>query len=288
MDALIEQLTHTYHNRVTHFRVFEQALQVYAGVEDADEHYDWHGRKRNADPAHPFVVFQYTLDGWGYYEDAHGRERITAGSLFTAIVPSDHRYYRPRASQRWLILWLVVHHPYIVQRIAARQRKTEPFAPIEPGHPLLLRMIELFGGNCAGHTYDSVTHEQSLFALLWEYERMVLRAQSTPSQREHLLNDVREQVVAELQRPLDVNEIAERHGLSRSYFSSYFRSVAGVSPAQYVQRVRLEEAAKRLLHSSLTIQQIAQETGFATATHFCRVFRSRFHLSPGEFRRQLR
>lgn len=286
MWPLIEQLNHTYNNRGAHFRVFEPDLQVYTGVEDAAESYNWDGRKRNADPAHPFVVFQYTLDGWGYFENEGGRMRIEPRSLFTAIVPSDHRYYRPRASSRWLVLWAVVHHPYIVRRIARHEGK--PLFPIEPGHPLLLRLIELFEGNCAGTTYDTVTHEQSLFALLWEYERVALRAQSTPLQREHLLAEVRQQIIAELRRPLDVSELAARHGLSRSYFSGYFRSVSGVSPAQYVQRVRLEEAANRLLHSNLTIEQIAQETGFATATHFCRVFRSRFHLSPGEFRRQMR
>lgn len=288
MLPLIEQLNHTYNNRVARFRVFEPNLQVYAGMEEATESYYWDGRKRSADPAHPFVVFQYTLDGWGYYEDANGRKRIEPRSLFTAIVPSDHRYYRPRASSRWLVLWAVVHHPYIVQRIAERRHGCEPFFPIEPGHPLLLRLVELFEGHCAGTTYDIVTHEQSLFALLWEYERAALRVQSTQPQRENLLDEVRQQIIVQLHRPLDVNELAERHGLSRSYFSSYFRSISGVSPAQYVQRVRLEEAANRLLHSNLTIEEIAQETGFATATHFCRVFRSRFHLSPGEFRRQMR
>jgi AraC-like DNA-binding protein len=285
MQAIIEQLTHIYANRVATFREFAPDLQVYAGVEDAAADYLWDGLRRSADPAHPFLVFQYTLDGWGYYEDEGGRLRCLPQSLFTALVPSAHRYYRPEASSRWLVLWAVIHHPYLVQRIA--QREHGRMLTVEPGHPLLLRLIELYEGHCSGTTYDIVTHEQSLFALFWEYERAAQRAHSDQPRRERLLDEVRQYLLSELQRPIDVSELAARQGMSRSYFSHFFRTVAGVSPAQYVQRVRLDVAAQRLLHSNQTVEQIAGETGFASATHFCRVFRQRFHLSPGEFRRQM-
>jgi AraC-like DNA-binding protein len=182
----------------------------------------------------------------------------------------------------------VIYHPYIVQRIAQRRAECDALMEIELGHPLLLRLIELFEGNCSGTFYDSITHEQSLFALLWEYERAALRVQANGAGHEHMLAEVRQFLLEELHRPIDVAELSARHSMSRSHFSHRFRAASGVSPAQYIQRLRLEAAAERLLHSMQTIEQIAQETGFASATHFCRVFRKRFHLSPGEFRRQLR
>jgi AraC-like DNA-binding protein len=291
MEALIIHLQRTMNTRSSHFRQFDPDLQIYAGVEDTAPTYSWDGRKRKADAAHPFIVFQYTLEGWGYYEDASGRYPIKPCMAFTAIVPSDHRYYRPPASSRWLVLWLVLHHPYIVQRVSRRQRECGPLLTLEPGHPLLLRAIELFEEEMRGASYDPITHEEQLFGFLWEYERAAERIRAhrfAQSRYERLLDEVRQYVLSAISRPISVMELAHHHGMSRSHFSRSFRAASGLSPAQYVQRVRLEAAAQRLLHSTQPISQIAQETGFANAQHFSRAFRQRFHLSPGAYRRQMR
>ena len=51
--------------------------------------------KKPADQDH--LVFQYTLDGWGYYS-AHGiAYRLQPGTAFTAIIPSEHSYSMPAA-----------------------------------------------------------------------------------------------------------------------------------------------------------------------------------------------
>ena len=103
-----------------------------------------------------------------------------------------------------------------------------------------------------------------------------------------MLGEVRRYTLRNLERSLEIGELAEQHGMSRSNYSHKFKSVTGFSPASYVQTVRLEEAAHRLMRSDLKLEAIALQTGFADANHFCKVFRRRFHLSPGEFRRQIR
>jgi len=85
-----------------------------------------------------------------------------------------------------------------------------------------------------------------------------------------------------------VTDLAQLSGMSRSHFSHSFRAATGMAPAQFIRQIRLEEATRRLLHTEQPIEAIARATGFANANHFCKVFRQRFHLSPGAFRRQMR
>lgn len=260
-------------------------VQVYSALEQAESGYAWNGLRRGADPAHPFFLFQYTLAGWGCYADSSGTTHMQPGMAFSAIIPSEHHYCLPQASSGWHYFWLILFHPYLVQRLAAQIKEVGPVLTIEPGHPLIRCA-------CALHEHqqhmalDPITHEQMLFAFLWEYERLV--ANSRPqAERTRLLTDVRHYVLDALTRPVDVAELARWRGMSRSNFSHFFRATTGLAPAAFVQQVRLDAALHLLFQSQQSIGQIAQATGFASANHFCKVFRQHYHLSPGAFRRQV-
>jgi len=58
--------------------------------------------------------------------------------------------------------------------------------------------------------------------------------------------------------------------MSRSHFSHYFKSATGMSPANFVTQIRLEEASRRLIQSDQKLSVIAKETGFADANHFAK------------------
>jgi AraC family transcriptional regulator of arabinose operon len=81
-----------------------------------------------------------------------------------------------------------------------------------------------------------------------------------------------------------VGEMARGAGLSRSRFSSLYRRQFGVSPMDDVIRLRLERARWLLSNSSLTVTQIARQTGFEDAAYFNRLFSKRVGVSPGRYR----
>jgi hypothetical protein len=63
-----------------------------------DTTYWWHGEARDGNPAHPFVIVQFTLSEWGCFEQDGARHRIGAGNAFLAT-----RFSRGRASQECLL-----------------------------------------------------------------------------------------------------------------------------------------------------------------------------------------
>lgn len=270
----------------TYARLYAPDLQMYGDLEDAPAGYAWNGMKRGADPAHPLLLFQYTLDGWGCFEDRSGATILRPGMGFSAILPSEHRYYLPRASSGWAYIWLIIAHPYIVQRVATGIREHGAITTLAPTDPLLLRLVALHASYQQQRPHDPVAREEMLFGFLWEYERLCYHRRPE-ADRERLLAEVRQFVIAALGRPVGVDELARWRGTSRSNFSHFFSATTGLAPAAFIQQVRLDEATQRLLHTQQRITEIADATGFASPNHFCKVFRQHFHLSPGAFRRQM-
>ncbi|HWQ15165.1 MAG TPA: AraC family transcriptional regulator [Roseiflexaceae bacterium] len=290
LEELIERVRQLAASRAPRVTLYAPELQLFGGFEvrEPPGQYHWDGMRRGGDPAHPYLIFQYTLDGWGCYA-AHGvTHRLTPGMAFTAIIPSEHTYFLPPASSGWAFFWIILHHPYIVERIARRQQEGGAVLAATPDSPLVLRALDLLEQVCRPTLRDALAHERALFEFLWEHERGVRRGNPPASAGERLLEEVRRYVVESLARPIGVAELAARHGMSRSHFSHTFKAATGLAPAAFIQQTRLEEAARRLMHSDQPIAAVARATGFANANHFCKVFRRRFHLSPGAFRRQMR
>jgi len=288
MDAFRQRIRQIYARRTTHFTRFGSDVDVYAGLEErtVPSAYRWDGLKRGGDAQHPYIVFQYGLDGWGAYADAGGETRILPGMAFSAVVPSSHRYFLPEASGRWLFFFLIVHHPYVVERMIERHKTCRPVFTIAPESLLAAKTVALFEGVCQGTFPDRFALEQTQFEFLLEYERFAHRLQHPQEESQRLLERVRRHVLAHLDQAFGVEELARLWEMSRSHFSHHFSDVTGLSPAQYVVRVRLQEAAHRLTVTRDKLETIARQTGFADANHFCKVFRRHYHVSPGEFRRQ--
>jgi len=85
-------------------------------------------------------------------------------------------------------------------------------------------------------------------------------------------------------QPLSLADCAARLHLSVSRFSHLFTKTIGISPYQYLLRLRLDRACELLLHTELDIRHIAQLIGFDDPSYFSRLFRKRFGGAPGTFR----
>jgi AraC-like DNA-binding protein len=85
---------------------------------------------------------------------------------------------------------------------------------------------------------------------------------------------------------LDANTIAAALHISPRYVHRLLRA-QGESLGQYVVRRRLEESARRLkdpAHAARSVMEIAFDCGFADASYFGRCFRTRFEMTPREYR----
>ena len=85
---------------------------------------------------------------------------------------------------------------------------------------------------------------------------------------------------------IQINEIADYVSLSRSYFSKLFSRETGYAPREYLQNLRIRMAQDMLLsETGYSLSAIAENCGFANASHFCKVFKKRTGKSPNVFRK---
>jgi len=85
---------------------------------------------------------------------------------------------------------------------------------------------------------------------------------------------------------LSVAAMAERVGMSVRTFSRAFRAEVGDTPANYVERLRVEAARRWLEDSDRSIPGIARACGFGTVETMYRVFQRVVHVPPAEYRRK--
>jgi AraC-like DNA-binding protein len=86
------------------------------------------------------------------------------------------------------------------------------------------------------------------------------------------------------QEKLTVEELAERAGLSPRQLHRKFRDVFGLSAQEFLVKTRIQAASDSLLHSDLSIAEIAADFGFCDQSAFTQLFRKHMGLTPRQFR----
>jgi AraC family transcriptional regulator, arabinose operon regulatory protein len=82
-----------------------------------------------------------------------------------------------------------------------------------------------------------------------------------------------------------VRDLAALVGLSPSRFAHLFRQATGVSPARYLQALRMERAGQLLARTSIPVAEVIRLVGCPDPSHFARNFRKHFGEGPVEYRR---
>lgn len=83
---------------------------------------------------------------------------------------------------------------------------------------------------------------------------------------------------------LTIASLAEQNNVNRNRLSYVFRTHAGMGPAEYLLKYRINIAQEMLFTSDAPVQQIAQTVGMADPFYFSRVFKKQCGISPTEYR----
>ncbi|MGD0878299.1 MAG: ATP-binding protein [Anaerolineales bacterium] len=137
-------------------------------------------------------------------------------------------------------------------------------------------------GRVTFHSKELLSTEEAIAsvqrALLGEQTLL----QSTSILVKHALAYLHQNFANQLTR----KEIAEAVGVSKNYLSEIFRHELGLSPWDYLTRLRLQRAKELLRSTGDSITSVAAQTGFDDSAYFSRVFRKNIGLSPQEYRQE--
>lgn len=87
---------------------------------------------------------------------------------------------------------------------------------------------------------------------------------------------------------LPLPEVAAHCGLSYVQFSRRFKAATGLTPSSYLTGLRMRKARQLLESGDLTLAAIAPACGFNSEYYFSNCFKKYHHMSPTEYRREVR
>jgi AraC-like DNA-binding protein/ligand-binding sensor protein len=134
--------------------------------------------------------------------------------------------------------------------------------------------------------YDAVLRLLEVFA-----QHLSLAAEQIATQQEHaeppMIEHARQVIEARSANPLTLTEVSRCVHSSTFHFCKAFKRATGMTFTQYLSMVRIAKAKKLLANPQARISEVAYEAGFASLTHFNRMFRRIAGQSPTDFRRKL-
>lgn len=105
-----------------------------------------------------------------------------------------------------------------------------------------------------------------------------------PKRENGRLAHVLEHMQRDLARNLPVPELARMAAMSERTFMRKFRDATGVTPGDWLRLARLDRARQLLESSPVSVETVAQECGFGTATTLRQQFRKKMGLSPSAYK----
>lgn len=95
---------------------------------------------------------------------------------------------------------------------------------------------------------------------------------------------IMEYVAENYQRNITLEELSQKFYLTPAYISQLFKKSTHLTLTEYIRRYRISVAKGLLRYTNITLEEIADQTGFYDASHFCRKFLESEGISPARYR----
>ena len=98
------------------------------------------------------------------------------------------------------------------------------------------------------------------------------------------VQSMQDYILEHLTEEITLTDLAETAHFSPWYAHRLFKELTGIPPAEYIRKLRLSEAAKRLKNGKRRITDIAMTLGFESIDGFTRSFFREFGMTPSKYR----
>ncbi|ADL53312.1 helix-turn-helix domain-containing protein [Clostridium cellulovorans] len=261
-------------------RLLDSPLYLYDfGIElRQDEFYDFHNEKRGA---YPGFLLQCTLEGCGTFEADDKTIMLTPGKAFFITFPDSSRYYLPTKGS-WKFFYihfdgeLASHFFNRIQKIAGKTFS------IHSSSQSICCFLEEYQNIKQGRKYER--YDSGIF--LYQFLSTLQREIELPLQNKKnaFVEDAEIWIQRNYKHQVNLSVMCQNLGVSFPHLTRQFHAQKGITPMQYLTQLRLEQSLLLLLNTTMNINEIATECGFANGNYFAKVFRKAMAISPSEYR----
>jgi len=260
-----------------HFRIFS------GGINDYRETPPPHAMFMDAMESQG--IWEYVLSGTVQYRTGSDQYRVEAGEALVTRRPDPGWMLRPVTDVPVQTLWIAVcdeaafrMFDYLHLKYGHIQRFPDDSRVIR----LARRMVRLMAEqpHRSAHFWSMKTFEW--LNSWWEYAA----SQHKPGGHTRLSALQPSRLIS--YSPKTVKNFAAEMGYSRAYLTRKLTQQWLRSPGRVLREVRLQEAAKLLRTTQLSVNEVATKVGYLTSAGFCRAFQAHYKQSPRVYRLEQR
>jgi AraC family transcriptional regulator len=252
------------------------------------------------------VVGRLDVEGATVFETVHNRPMQVprhehAYPYITILLRG--RYREPsRRGDSYFVPFSAVFHPahvrhsgivdamgcqfFTLELESPRMNSMQTYVPSDSvfdwhGERILWPMLRLFREYRDSETRSSLTMESLILEIVSAVAANGQNATVVPLHRWRLLL---EKIHDSFRESIRVRDLASAAGIHPVHVARLFRRYTGVTPGEYLQQLRVQQACRLMQEPERSLAEIASESGFADQSHLNRVLRRFVHCSPGTLR----
>ncbi len=210
------------------------------------------------------------------------RYRILAHMAFFLPANAPHEYY-PNEDV-WDIHWVVpdgyalsslLKHFQLTEPAVYRLTETTRLEGVFRSMHEALHSDDIMGNyRCAGYLYE----------FLLEFYRLITLKESG-NYYSPALHKALDYINQHFLESVSMEDLCSISNVSKQHLCHLFRASLNMRPMEYITRKRLQAAKEMLSTTDFSIEKIAEDTGFCTASYFCKNFKRFEGITAGEFRK---
>nr|WP_238357925.1 AraC family transcriptional regulator [Cohnella zeiphila] len=228
----------------------------------------------------------FVRDGHLTLEYRDKRTQVRGGDLFCLYPNVSYTYYRQSNEEPLRLCWLAID--------GAGAEQLLKLAGFDADNPVVRQgwnrqteeLLESVYAILRREPPQTMSDHLELKSRLYQLFALLLRARGEPAavRPTSRMQACANYIELHALDGITVQQVARMAGLNRTYFSTVFSRTFGISPAEYIYKVRMNRAKDLLLATSASITEIAYSLGYPSLFAFTRAFKKYFSLSPSEYR----
>ncbi len=175
-------------------------------------------------------------------------------------------------------------HPERVLVVCGRREELISSGASMTWHDLVLYLIARHAGASAAQAIAR------FFALQWHQDGLApyIVFEGRRDHGDTAIQTAQEWLSSHFSVANPIEEMFRHAGLTERTFKRRFTQATGISPIAYVQRLRVEDAKRRLERTDMPVDEISWQVGYEEPAFFRRLFKRMTGLTPGSYRRRFR
>ena len=225
-------------------------------------------------------LIHFVVSGKGKFKTSRGEYSLSGGDIFI-IKPQEITFYEADEHEPWEYIWI------------SFDSNIKPPAQILSKDCIFAPYLEDIFKSAFYHpdsTEGSAGYEEHLTSVIWAMFSRIKRQSGNmkPESSEDYVRRAMSIMSAELSEGITAEAVANRLHLNRSYFTSLFTAVTGISPGEHLKGLRMERAAALLIEGNFTVSIVAASVGYSDGFVFSRAFKGHYGISPSEYQKRFK